>query len=235
MKGIHTAGPATSTDIHEIHHEYVYRFDGRPEDLKVEEGEAQGFEAWAVADLLELPVDRRGQFVFDTIGQPFPDLFARINLYRHRQTAPRDQSARERVRAKRAQGPHLIGSVFGGEAMSEMLAAPYSAAQGYYFEDIDLPDLPESISIAGTNYSRIQHLHCSLIKLDSVVPGIVAGGKYSQDEAMQRAANVITTAIHDLRPHISRYRPEFRLASKPDLGRQTILIMANLEHNAEFQ
>jgi len=116
------------------------------------------------------------------------------------------------------------------------LNPPYSVMmQSYFLYDVELPGLPENVTVGGTKYYRTKHLHCSLVKLDSVVPQIIEKGGMTSDQAITLAKEVIVKAINDLKPRVESYRNEFRVAAKPSVGSQTIVIMANLTNNIELQ
>ena len=58
--------------------EYMYRYDGRMDDLRVEEGEGSGFEAWSVDCFLPLSEDDRRRIVPGHADSGAAEVFRRI-------------------------------------------------------------------------------------------------------------------------------------------------------------
>jgi isopentenyldiphosphate isomerase len=61
-----------------ISHIYAYRYEGNLEDLHVEPGEAEGFEAWPIRDLYNLPPDHAKRFSAALREQWYQDLLRKI-------------------------------------------------------------------------------------------------------------------------------------------------------------
>lgn len=60
--------------------EYMYQYDGRMDDLRVEEGEGAGFEAWSVGRFLPLSEDDRRRIVPGHADGTVAEVFRRIRL-----------------------------------------------------------------------------------------------------------------------------------------------------------
>lgn len=61
-----------------ISNAYSYRYDGKIEDLRVEPGQAQGFEAWPIQDLFTLSPEQAKRFVFPIFGDDALNIFRTI-------------------------------------------------------------------------------------------------------------------------------------------------------------
>jgi hypothetical protein len=119
------------------------------------------------------------------------------------------------------------------------LPRPYtttSTPQGIYFlQDVSLPTLPPTVRVGATDYHRVNHLHCTLIKLDQIIREIAQNQHLSLGKATIVATNAVVAAIISLKPHVGSYQTRFRVAAKPEQGRQTIVVLADLERNHELQ
>lgn len=66
---------ATKLTNNTIRMQYVYLFEGKSEDLKVEDGKAIGFEVWKIDSLPTLSKDEQNKFIPMILSQEFLDLF----------------------------------------------------------------------------------------------------------------------------------------------------------------
>ncbi|HEY6736512.1 MAG TPA: NUDIX domain-containing protein [Candidatus Saccharimonadia bacterium] len=140
--------------------------------------------------------------------------------------------------------PGMLDATVGGhvDAGDEMLATALREVHeetGLTLQPSDLVELTTfrvaEITLDGVRYYRTTIPHCSLITLDNIIPQLMERDRLTHGQAILRGADAVLAAIQQLKPHVTRYRPEFRLASKPEKGSQTIVVMADLEHNDEFQ
>ncbi len=70
--------PSTELTNNTIRRIYVLRYGGRVEDLKIEEGEATGFEAWPVAKLEKLSASEKGRFIPSLLNSECLTVYHRI-------------------------------------------------------------------------------------------------------------------------------------------------------------
>ena len=57
---------------------YAYRYEGRVEDLKIEEGKSLGFESWSLDKLFNLSEEERKMFIASILEEEGMDIFAQI-------------------------------------------------------------------------------------------------------------------------------------------------------------
>jgi len=69
---------ATGMTNHPHRSVYAYRYDGRVEDLKVEEGKALGFEAWPIEKLLNLSEQDAVRFIPSIFEEPGIEIIKQI-------------------------------------------------------------------------------------------------------------------------------------------------------------
>ncbi|MBI2010830.1 MAG: NUDIX domain-containing protein [Candidatus Colwellbacteria bacterium] len=70
--------PVTNKTNNVIRAIYAYLYDGRTEDLKVEQGKAIGFEAWPLREIFNIPEDERKRFVPIILEENHLELFRKI-------------------------------------------------------------------------------------------------------------------------------------------------------------
>lgn len=70
-----TVDEATGLINNTIRPQYVYLFDGKIEDLKVEEGKAIGFEVWKIDSLSNLSKEDQKKFIPTILSKEYLDLF----------------------------------------------------------------------------------------------------------------------------------------------------------------
>ncbi len=66
---------ATGLTNNTIRSQYAYLYDGRVEDLQVEDGKAQGFEAWKINDLSHLSETDKNKFIPLILREDMLDIF----------------------------------------------------------------------------------------------------------------------------------------------------------------
>ncbi len=57
---------------------YAYKYEGRVEDLKIEEGKSLGFESWSLDKLFSLSEEERKMFIASILEDEGMDIFAQI-------------------------------------------------------------------------------------------------------------------------------------------------------------
>ena len=70
---------ATGLTNNTIRSQYAYLYDGRVEDLQVEDGKAQGFEAWKINDLSHLSETDKNKFIPLILREDMLDIFKEAN------------------------------------------------------------------------------------------------------------------------------------------------------------
>ena len=75
--------PVTGKTNNAFQSEYAYRFTGRIEDLKIEEGKALGFEAWPISKLLNcgasMTEEEKGRFIPVFLSKDYVPVFDKID------------------------------------------------------------------------------------------------------------------------------------------------------------
>lgn len=66
---------ATGLTNNTIRSQYAYLYDGSINDLQVEDGKAEGFEAWKIDDLSHLSEDNKNKFIPLILQQDMLDIF----------------------------------------------------------------------------------------------------------------------------------------------------------------
>lgn len=72
-----TFDPATQTTNNALRRIYAFRYDGKLDDLQIEKGKSQGFEAWAISELLRYP-KQKDRFIPILFDETYLNIYRKI-------------------------------------------------------------------------------------------------------------------------------------------------------------